>query len=197
VLVKVQNRVDQYLRENPLSKRGIEAELSVANQLLLTFEYLRQYPTFLSLGFSYGISESDCHKIFHKMRPILADVIGLKNPEKLKYAHVKTVVVDITVQPIERPKKNQEVYHNGSKKTHIIKSQLIISQKNKTIEHCRVELEGRKSDIRIFQERPLKIHRKIRAKGDLGYVGIQKMYARSQIPHTKPKNGKLTIRQKG
>ena len=116
VLVKMQNRIDQYLQENPLSKRGIEAELSVANQLLLTFEYLRQYPTFLSLGFSYGISESHCHKIFHKMRPILADVIGLKNPEKLKYTHVKTVVVDVTVQPIERPKKNQEVYYNGSKK---------------------------------------------------------------------------------
>ena len=116
VLVKVQNRVDQHLRENPLSKRGIEAEMSVANQLLLTFEYLRQYPTFLSLGFSYGISESYCHKVFHKMRPILADVIGLKNPEELKYTHVKTVIVDVTVQPIERPKKNQEVYYNGSKK---------------------------------------------------------------------------------
>ena len=118
VLVKVQNRIDQYVRENPLSKRGIEAELSVANQLLLTFEYLRQYPTFLSLGFSYGISESYCHKIFHKMRPILADVIGLKNPDKLKYTHVKTVVVDVTVQPIERPKKNQELYYNGAKKTY-------------------------------------------------------------------------------
>ena len=62
---------------------------------------------------------------------------------------------------------------------------MIISQKDKTIEHCRVELEGRKSDIRIFQETPLEIHRKIKVKGDLGYVGIQKVHARSQIPHKK------------
>ena len=40
------------------------------------------------------------------MRPILTDVIGLKNLEKLKYTHVKTVIVDVSVQLIERSKKN-------------------------------------------------------------------------------------------
>ena len=116
VLVKVQERIVDYLRENPLSNRGIDAEFSVANQVLLTFEYLRQYPTFLSLGFSYGISESYCNKIFHKIRPILADVVGLKNPAELKYKDVRTVLLDVTVQPIERPTKNQQLYYNGSKK---------------------------------------------------------------------------------
>ena len=118
VLKKVQQWMAQNLEENPLSRRGIDAEFSIANQLLLTFEYLRQYPTFLSLGFSYGISESYCNKLFHKMRPILAAVVGLKNPDELKYKNVKTVIVDVTVQPIERPKKDQKLYYNGSKKTH-------------------------------------------------------------------------------
>lgn len=116
VLAKVQQRIEQHLRENPLSNRGIDAEFSVANQVLLTFEYLRQYPTFLSLGFSYGISESYCNKIFHKMRPILAEVVGLKNPAELKYKDVQTVIVDVTVQPIERPQKDQKLYYNGAKK---------------------------------------------------------------------------------
>ncbi len=52
------------------------------------------------------------------MRTILAEVVGLKNPEELKYQDVKTVIVDVTVQPIERPKKDQKLYYNGSKKTH-------------------------------------------------------------------------------
>ena len=117
VLVKVQSRLDRYLRENPRSNRGIDAEFSVANQLLLTFEYLRQYPTFLSLGFSYGISESYCNKIFHKMRPILAEVVGLQNPGKLRYKDVQSVLVDVTAQPIERPQKDQQRYYNGSKKS--------------------------------------------------------------------------------
>lgn len=120
VLAKVQNRIAHYLEENPLSNRGLDAEFSIANQLLLTFEYLRQYPTFLSLGFSYGISESYCNKIFHKMRVVLAEVVGLKNPEKLTYKDVKTVIVDVTVQPIERPQKDQKHYYNGSKKSMLL-----------------------------------------------------------------------------
>lgn len=116
VLEKVQQWIAWYLQENPLSNRGIDAAFSTPNQLLLTFEYLRQYPTFLSLGFSYGISESYCNKLFHKMRSILAEVVGLKNPAELKYKDMKTVIVDVTVQPIERPQKNQNLYYNGSKK---------------------------------------------------------------------------------
>ena len=116
ILVKVQNKNKKYLQENPTSNRGIDGEFSISNQLLLTLEYLRQYPTFLSLGFSYGISESYANKVFHKTRAILADVIGLTNPNSLKYKDIKTVIVDVTVQPIERPKLNQELYYNGSKK---------------------------------------------------------------------------------
>jgi hypothetical protein len=42
----------------------------------------------------------------------------LKNPEKLKYKDVKKVIVDVTVQPVERPQKNQELQYNGSKKAY-------------------------------------------------------------------------------
>lgn len=101
VLVKVQNRVDQYLRENSLSKRGTEVELSVANQLFLAFECLRRYLAFLNLWVFVRNFGNYCHKILHEMRPILADEIGLKNPEKLKYTHVKIVIVDVNVQFIE------------------------------------------------------------------------------------------------
>lgn len=59
-----------------------------------------------------------------------------------------------------------------------------------------MELEGRKSDIRIFRETPLEFHPKIKVKGDLGYLGIAKIHARSQVPHKKPKNGQLTKKQK-
>ena len=94
ILGKVQQKENEYLLKNPLSNRGLEGEFSLPNQLLLTFEYLRQYPTFLSLGFSYGISESYANKIFHKIRPILADVVGLKNANKLKYKDIKNIIVD-------------------------------------------------------------------------------------------------------
>lgn len=47
LLEKVQTHFDTHLIENPISNRGLDGEFSTANQLLLTLEYLRQYPTFL------------------------------------------------------------------------------------------------------------------------------------------------------
>jgi len=61
--------------------------------------------------------------------------------------------------------------------------------------HCKVELEGRKSDFKIFQETELEIHPKIKLKGDLGYLGIDKIHPNSKVPHKKPKNGELTKKQ--
>lgn len=118
ILAKVQNSLKVISDQNPLSTRGLKSDFSVANQVLLTLEYLRQYPTFVSLAFSYGISESYANKIYHKIRPILAETIGLKNPEKLKFKHIQKVIVDVTVQPIERPKNSQEKYYNRYKKTY-------------------------------------------------------------------------------
>jgi hypothetical protein len=68
------------------------------------------------LGFSYGISESYAHKIYHRISELLVSELGLENPELLSYEKVKSLIVDVTVQPIERPKKEQEKYYNGSKK---------------------------------------------------------------------------------
>ena len=119
ILKKVQSEIDAFLQQNPLSNRGLAANFSMENQVLLTLEYLRQYPTFLSLAVSYGISESYANKIYHKIRPVLARVVGLENPEKLKFKHVQKAIVDVTVQPIERPKVEQQKYYNGAKKKHI------------------------------------------------------------------------------
>ena len=116
ILGKVQSYYQAYWQENPLSRRGLEATISLENQLLLSLEYLRQYPTFLSLGFSYGISESYANKIYHKIRPVLAELIGLKNPQKLKFKNLHNVLVDVTVQPIEGPQANQELHYNRYKK---------------------------------------------------------------------------------
>jgi Helix-turn-helix of DDE superfamily endonuclease len=116
LLGKVQNHLNTHLIENPISNRGIDGEFSTANQLLLTLEYLRQYPTFLSLGFSYGISESYANKIYHNIRGILSELIGLKNPKEIKFKDVEKIIIDVTVQPIERPQKEQEKYYNRYKK---------------------------------------------------------------------------------
>jgi len=69
-------------------------------------------------------------------------------------------------------------------KKHIVKVQLIANQKDNSIKHCQVE--GRKSELKIFKETNLEIHPKIKVKGDLGYLGIDKIHANSKVPHKKP-----------
>ncbi len=60
--------------------------------------------------------------IFHKYRKILHALIGLKNKKKITVDDCKKLIVDVTVQPIERPVEKQEEYYwaanrNGVKKT--------------------------------------------------------------------------------
>ncbi len=121
LLGKVQRHFEHSLAENPLSNRGIKSALGPENQLLLTLEYLRQYTTFLSIGFSYGILESWAQKGFHRIRKALSEEIGLKNPTKLRrraapFKHIQRALVDVTVQPIERPQQEQKKYYNRYKK---------------------------------------------------------------------------------
>src|SRR4051812_7312213 len=56
--------IEAHKQAHPFSKRGRKSGLSLADQLLLTLVYLRQYSTFLSVGHQFGISESYAQKRF-------------------------------------------------------------------------------------------------------------------------------------
>lgn len=73
--------------------------------------YLRDYPTFIKLGLQFGISESSANQIYHKMSTLLVKILPVKNRQTLVEENIKTLVVDVTEQPLERP---QRVYcENG------------------------------------------------------------------------------------
>lgn len=116
LLEKVQERFALHIEQNPISNRGPKAAMPLSDQLLLTLEYLKSYPTFVVLGFSYGVSESWACKIYHRLRPVLFEVVGLKNPDKIKYEKVRKVIIDVAACPIERPLEGQEKHYNGHKK---------------------------------------------------------------------------------
>ncbi len=101
LLEKVQFRVDQYLLRNPLANRGLEAEFSLPNQLLLTLEYLKSGPTFEVLGFSYGISESYAYKCYHSLLPFLAQVVSVSNPQQLRYQDVQQMVMELNIESVK------------------------------------------------------------------------------------------------
>lgn len=86
--------------------------------------YLKRYPTFVELAFEFGICESHASKIFHKYKEILHGVIGLFENKKITIKHCSKLIVDVTVQAIERPVEEQKNYYNGSKKDIVINQKL-------------------------------------------------------------------------
>ncbi len=100
----------------PMKKRGLKSKLTIQNQVLLFFYYLRDYPTFLKLGQSFGISESYANKIFHRILGILVQTLKLPNRKVLLDGDFEKILVDVAEQPIERPVKKQKDYYSGKKK---------------------------------------------------------------------------------
>lgn len=110
VYIKAQKQV------KPIGRR---ASIDVANQLLLTLVYLRQYITFLSLGHQFGISESYAYKRYCFMRHILMQVLDLPDSKQLSLQMLTDKVgLDVSEQPIERPLQGQRQYYSGKKKTY-------------------------------------------------------------------------------
>ena len=67
ILELVAAHLQQIREKQPMKKRGRKSGLPLTDRLLLTFTYLRHYPTFARLGAEFGISESYANKIYHQI----------------------------------------------------------------------------------------------------------------------------------
>lgn len=114
ILEKLENEITRYKQQKPMRQRGLKSSLTVADQLLLTLIYLRQYHTFLQLGEMFSISESYAQKRYCCISQRLMKVLDLPNDKSLTADNLK-LVVDVTEQEIERPVQKQKSYYSGKK----------------------------------------------------------------------------------
>ncbi len=96
----------------PLKKKtGRPSKLSIEDQVLMTLEYWREYRTYFHLGESWGIDESTAYRIIQKIESLLIQAKDLRLPGKKQLIQadypLKTVLIDVSETPIERPKKNK------------------------------------------------------------------------------------------
>jgi len=95
--------------EKGLRDFGRPTKLSRANQLLLTLMYWREYRTEFHIAQSYGISESTVCRTIHKVENALVRSGKFRLPGKKVLRSSDTVfevvLVDVSEQSIERPKK--------------------------------------------------------------------------------------------
>jgi len=95
--------------EKGLRNFGRPAKLSRADQLLMTLMYWREYRTEFHIAQSYGISEATVCRTIRKVENTLVRSGKFRLPGKKALQASDTVfevvLVDVSEQPIERPKK--------------------------------------------------------------------------------------------
>lgn len=114
ILEKLENEITRFKQHKPMRQRGLKSSLTIADQLLLTLIYLRQYHTFLQLGEMFSISESYAQKRYTFISKRLLKALDLPNDQDLTAENLK-LVADVTEQEIERPLSKQKSYYSGKK----------------------------------------------------------------------------------
>ncbi|UZQ29745.1 MAG: transposase family protein [Spiroplasma phoeniceum] len=93
-------------------KGGKTNKLSLENRLLMTLSYWREYRTYFHLAKIFDISESSCCRNIKWIEDILikdSDFQQLAGKKSLinDYFNDKTIIIDVTETPIQRPKKDK------------------------------------------------------------------------------------------
>ena len=92
------------------SKGGRPNTVPLAERLLMSLTYWREYRTYFHLGQSYGIEESVCYRNIRWVEDALMASGAFRLPGKKALlasdASYEVVLVDATETPVERPKKN-------------------------------------------------------------------------------------------
>ena len=101
-------------------KGGRPNKLTIEDMVLMTLEYLREYRTYLNIGTSYGLSESNAFTNIRWVEDVLIKSKEFRLPGKKALLNsdnkIKTILIDVAESPIERPKKNSVNSIQGKKR---------------------------------------------------------------------------------
>jgi len=193
---------------------------SPENQLLFILFYLKSYPTYDVLSFTFNISRSCAFESVQRLLPILKNAQkNLKvlpkrttdDPQKLLQIieSIDHILIDATERPIQRPRKpaRQKKHYSGKKGFHTVKN-TTVSDTDKRILILGKTVPGSQHDYSLFKEEfdpKIDWFASTEASTDLGYQGIKTDYLSPEhihIPHKKPRKSKqnpdpqLTRKQK-
>jgi DDE superfamily endonuclease/Helix-turn-helix of DDE superfamily endonuclease len=193
---------------------------SPENQLLFILFYLKSYPTYDVLSFTFNISCGCAFESVQRLLPILKNAQkNLKvlpkrttdDPQELLQIieSIDHILIDATERPIQRPQKpaRQKKHYSGKKGFHTVKN-TTVSDTDKRILILGKTVPGSQHDYSLFKEEfdpKIDWFASTEASTDLGYQGIKTDYLSPEhihIPHKKPRKSKqnpdpqLTRKQK-
>lgn len=164
------------------------------DMILMLLLYYRSYITQEFVGYLFALDKSRICRIIQTLEPILAKVMAISKCKHLSKEEVETLIVDVTEQPIERPKKGQKPYYSGKKKRHTVKTEIRITRKGRIV-HVSKTKPGSVHDFNLHkQEPPLPLES--RAFVDLGYQGLDKLHQETELPYKATKKKPLDQEEK-
>lgn len=180
---------------------GRKKELPLEDQLLLVLIYYRHYLSQSFLGLIFNMHNSNVSRRIRYIEPQLAKIFRMPSRKvdtelteeqvELTEEQVVEYFIDATEQQINRPKRNQKHYYSGKKKKHTLKNQIVIDD-NSRICSVSKSVEGKKHDKKLYEESRVQTKKKSCIKGDLGYLGTERI----TVSKKKPKKKELTEEEK-
>jgi hypothetical protein len=181
---------------------------SPENQLLFILFYLKNYPTYDVLAFTFNISRGCAFASVQRLLPILKKTqehlkVLPKRPtddpqELLQLVEsVDHILIDATERPIQRPQKpaRQKKHFSGKRGFHTVKN-TTVADTDKRVLILGETVPGSQHDYSLFKEEfdpKIDWFSSTEASVDLGYQGIQTDYSSPEqihIPHKKPRKSK-------
>ena len=95
-----------------LSKGGRKPKLKLEEMLLASLEYWREYRTYAHIAASYGIHESNMHRLIKWVEDVLIKdgTFSLPGKKALLKSEIEyeIILIDAAETPVERPKRGSE-----------------------------------------------------------------------------------------
>lgn len=193
---------------------------SPSQQLLFILFYLKNYPTYDVLAFTFGISRGcasdSVQRLLSRLKQAQKNLQVLPkrtadNPKELLQLieSVDHILIDATERPLQRPTQpaRQKKHYSGKKGFHTVKN-TTITDRDKRIVVLGKTGPGSQHDYSLLKEEftpTVDWFKSTEVSVDLGYQGIQTDYLSPEqvhIPHKKPRKSKnnptpqLTRKQK-
>jgi len=172
---------------------GRHYKLALEELLMLLLLYYRSYSTQIQIGFMFGIDDSNVCRIIRKLEPIVAKAMAISK-NRILTQEALTLLVDVTEQAIERPRKGQRAFYSGKKRRHTIKTEIRITPEGKICDVSKSH-KGSRHDFALHKQ-GAKLPLGCRVYADSGYQGLKKLHARSRTPFKKTRLKPLTPRKK-
>jgi hypothetical protein len=184
--------------------------LTIEYKLFYILLYCKCYPTLDLLSVMFAFQRSCACDWVHTLLPVLEQTLGDKQvlpARKLKsmaefvalFPGVKTVILDGTERPVQRPQdaEQQKEHYSGKKRRHTRKH-ITGTTRNKRVILLSPAQVGKIHDKRQLQEAELVeyIPDQVNIEGDLGFQGLQNEFVNIHLPHKKPRGKELSDWQK-